>query len=256
MEKVSVYIYGKHALKEALLHKPRAVKKVFLAAHIIDAELSGLLKKQGIRAGTLSGTTLKKGGAEDAAHQGVVALVATEELVTPYDEFVKTLAAGKETALAVLDEIQDPHNVGAVIRSAAAFGIGGVLIPRHNQAPITGAVVKVSAGMAFRVPLVVIGNVNDTLRDLKKRGFWVYGLEGESTQPITNEKFDAPAVFVLGNESVGIRAKTREACDILLSIPIKPNCESLNVAAAAAVTFYEWGTNHENTKTRGSTSKH
>lgn len=237
---ISIYIYGKHALKEALLHKPRAVKKVFLASHIADAELSALLKKHGIRAGTLSGTTLKKGGAEDAAHQGVIALVGVEELVVPYSEFMKTLTVKEGTLLALLDEIQDPHNVGAIIRSAAAFGIAGVLIPPHRQSPVTGAVIKVSAGMAFRVPLVSIGNVNDTLRDLKERGFWIYGLEGESKQLIASEKFDAPAVFVLGNESSGIRAKTREACDILLSIPIKPDCESLNVAAAAAVTFYEW----------------
>lgn len=237
-----IYIYGKHALKEALLHKPKAVEKVFLSSSLEDGELRNLLAKAGIKPAVLSGSMVKKGTPEDAAHQGVIALISLSELVTPYEVFVQKLEVTPTTALVLLDELNDPHNVGAVIRSAAAFGIAGVLIPRHNQAPITGAVVKVSAGMAFRVPLVAIGNVNDTLRNLKERGFWIYGLAGESKQSVANEKFDAPAVFVIGNESSGIRAKTREACDILLSIPIEPESESLNVAAAAAVTFYEWST--------------
>ena len=240
-----IYIYGKHALKEALLYKPKSVEKVFLSAAIDDKELRDLLAKTGIQPATLSGATVKKGAAEDAAHQGVIALISLSELVIPYENFAQKLEPTPKTALVLLDELNDPHNVGAVIRSAAAFGIGGVLIPQHNQAPITGAVVKVSAGMAFRVPLVIIGNVNDTLRNLKERGFWIYGLEGESKQSIANEKFDAPAVFVLGNESTGIRAKTREVCDVLLSIPIKADCESLNVAAAAAVTFYAWSTQNQ-----------
>ncbi len=99
--------------------------------------------------------------------------------------------------------------------------------------------------MAFRVPLVTIGNVNDTLRDLKERGFWTYGLDGEAKQSITQEKFDAPTVFVFGNEENGIRQKTLELCDISLSIPMHPGCESLNVAASAAVALYAWSTKHE-----------
>jgi len=242
MDRERIYIYGKHALKEALLHKPKAVQKVFLSSQTHDEELFGLLKKAGIKPAELTGNTLKKGGAEDASHQGVIALISAGALVKPYEEFVKTLSVKRETALVLLDEIQDPHNVGAIIRSAAAFGIAGVLIPQHNQAPITGAVVKVSAGMAFRVPLVAIGNVNTTLRDLKERGFWIYALAGEAEKSIGDEKFDAPAVFILGNESAGIREKTKETADILLKIPIDPRCESLNVAASAAVVFYAWRT--------------
>ena len=161
------------------------------------------------------------------------------------DEFAKGLKINNNTALVLLDEIQDPHNVGAIIRSAAAFGISGVLIPEHNQAPITGAVVKVSAGMAFRIPLVAIGNINNTIRDLKKRGFWVYGLDGSSKKSISGESFDAPTIFILGNEAKGIRQKTRELCDALVSIPIDSKCESLNVAASAAVALYAWSAKHD-----------
>lgn len=240
----NTYIYGKHALKEALAHKPGAVKKVFLSPHVADAALRELIAKRGIKVAELRNEGEIKGFPGEASHQGVIALIAPEKILIPYGEFIKGLAPNADTALVLLDEIQDPHNVGAAIRAAAAFGISGVLIPPHNQAPITGAVVKVSAGMAFRVPLVSIGNVNTTLRDLKERGFWIYGLEGGEGNSISREKFDAPAVFVLGNESEGIRAKTREVCDILLSIPIHPQCESLNVAAAAAVSFYEWSRHH------------
>jgi len=243
---VGVYIYGKHALSEALSHRPTAVRKVYFGASMDDASLRALVKKHNIPVGELSEKKMPGGVSPDAAHQGVIAVVSTEDFVVSYESFVSNLNQTPDTALVLLGEVQDPHNVGAIIRSSAAFGISGVLIPEHRQAPVNGTVVKVSAGMAFRVPLVQIGNVNHTIEDLKKRGFWVYGLAGEGAQPIDKEQFDRPSVFVLGNESTGIREKTREACDALLSIPMNPKCESLNVAASAAVSFYAWGRQHPN----------
>ena len=105
--------------------------------------------------------------------------------------------------------------------------------------------IKVSAGMAFRVPLVEIGNVNMVIRDLKKAGFWIYGLDENAAQSVSDELYNKPTVFVLGNESQGIRKKTRELCDTLLSIPINPRCESLNVAASSAVVLFEWSSQHK-----------
>ena len=145
----------------------------------------------------------------------------------------------------ILGEVQDPHNVGAVIRSAAAFGFAGVLIPPHNQAPVTGTVVKVSAGMAFRIPLVTISNVNAVIRDLQQSGFWVYGLEGDGTVSTVNEEFAKPTAFVLGNEGSGLREKTKEACDDLISVPISKRCEPLNAAAATAVVLASWSAQHQ-----------
>jgi len=106
--------------------------------------------------------------------------------------------------------------------------------------------VKVSAGMAFRIPLVTVSNINNTIRDLKKKGFWIYGLEGESKNSMHDEKFDAPTAIILGNEAEGIREKTKELCDVLLSIPMNPSCESLNAAASAAVALYAWSAKHPN----------
>ncbi len=104
--------------------------------------------------------------------------------------------------------------------------------------------IKVSAGMAFRIPLVSISNVNSVARDLQKRGFWVYGLEGEGDATTTTEKFDRPSAFILGNEGSGLRQKTKELCDNLISIPIHPRCESLNAAAATAVVLSAWSKEH------------
>jgi len=244
MAQGKVYIYGKHALTEALRNAPGAVRKVFLSPEIHDQELKALIRKRGIAIAEFTPKNMPS-DIESASHQGVIGLVSTENLVQPYEKFISELVVTPDTALVLLDELQDPQNVGAIIRSAAAFGISGVLLAPHNQAPITGSVVKVSAGMAFRVPLVQLGNVNTALADLKKRGFWIYGLAGEGDHPLTKEKFDVPAVFIFGNESTGIRAKTREHCDILLSISTHPRTESLNVAAAAAVTLYAWSNSHK-----------
>ena len=170
--------------------------------------------------------------------------VDIKRLIRPYKEFMAKLEVTPDSMLVILDEIQDPHNVGAIIRSAAALGAAAVLFPEHNQAPITETVVKVSAGMAFRIPLIHIGNVNNAVRDLKERGFWIYGLDGESTTSITEESFDTPTVFIMGNEANGIRTKTRDLCDIMLRIPMNPRCESMNVASSASIAMYEWSTKH------------
>ena len=144
----------------------------------------------------------------------------------------------------ILDELNDPHNVGAIIRSAAAFGAAGVLMPPHHQSPVTGAVVKASAGMAFRVPLVRIGNVNYAVAALQKLGFRAYALAMEGSRNIAKERFDAPSVFVVGNEGRGIRQGTAKVCDALLRIPMDERCESLNAAVSAAVVLYAWSAQH------------
>ena len=239
----SIYIYGKHPVMEALANKPEIFQEVFIEKNLQDKTMELALRKAGIKLYKLKPNDKKLIG-EDARHQGVIAKVSSSKLALSYKEFIQSLEISPDTSLVILGEIQDPHNVGAVIRSAAAFGVSGVLIPEHNQAPITGTVVKVSAGMAFKVPLVTIGNVNTVVRDLKKRGFWVYGLEGSSDESLTDEKFKAPSVIILGNEAKGIREKTREHCDHLLKIPMHPASESLNASASASVALYAWSKQH------------
>lgn len=239
-----IYIYGKHALVEALGNAPKVIRKVFLARDMRDTELRALLQKNNIPTVELAKGSGKELVGRDTAHQGVIATMDPSPLLISLDEFLKTLDVKKNPAVAVLGEVQDPHNVGAIIRSAAAFGLSAVLIPEHNQAGITGAVVKTSAGMVFRIPLVSIGNVNNTLKVLKDKGFWIYGLAMDGKTTLGAEAFDAPTAFVVGNEGAGIREKTLVACDVTLSIPMNPRTESLNAAVSAAIVFYEWSRKH------------
>lgn len=235
-------MYGKHALKEALTEKPDAVQKVFLKNDFNDSETFNLIKRNHVPVYPLGSNTVRT-VADDAVHQGVIAVLDTTKVLVDGSSFIEALEVNQDTALLLLDELTDPHNVGAVIRSAAAFGFSGVLIPTHDQVQLTGAVIKTSVGMAFRIPLVSVGNINDTLRKLKEKGFWVYGLtmDGESLPTTT---FDAPSIFVLGNEGKGIREKTLDACDVRLSIPMNPRCESLNAAQAATIAMYSWFVQH------------
>ena len=204
-----------------------------------------MIKKAGITFSDLGKEKKDKRGINDSvAHQGIIGKISLDKLIRPYQEFIKDFKINNDTLILILGEIQDPHNVGAIIRSAVAFGASAILIPKHNQAPITSTVIKVSVGMAFQIPLVEVGNVNQIVRDLKDKGFWIYGLDEKADQNITDESFDQPTVFILGNEAKGIRQKTLELCDTLISIPINPKCESLNVAASTAVAIFAWSQQH------------
>lgn len=238
------YIFGKHAVSEALAERPDVIKQVFLDPNFSDKKIIGQIENSGLVPKLLNLNNPPRGVSAKAAHQGIVAGLLPEKLMVPYKEFIRGLEVDENTSLLILGEVQDPHNVGAVIRSAAAFGLSGVLIPPHNQAPVTGTVIKVSAGMAFRIPIVAISNVNSVARDLQERGFWVYGLEGKGDVTTVKEEFVRPSVFILGNEGSGLRQKTKELCDALISIPIHPRCESLNAAAATAVVLAAWSAQH------------
>ncbi len=239
-----VYIYGRHALVEALQNTPQIIQKVFLAPDIRDAKLRTLIEAHKISISLLNQKEGKQLVGRDTAHQGIIATMDPTSLLIPFSEFIEKLNMGNNPALAILGEVQDPHNVGAIIRSAAAFGFAGVLIPEHNQAPVTGSVVKTSAGMAFCIPLVTIGNVNNTLEILKKKGFWTYALAMEGSTTLGTDAFDRPSAFVIGNEGTGVRPMTLAHCDVKLSIPMHKRSESLNAATSAAIVFYEWSKKH------------
>jgi 23S rRNA (guanosine2251-2'-O)-methyltransferase len=209
MKRSKTYAHGKHAVGEAQKYAPQAVLKVF----------------------------------EDE-RGAPVAQISLSRLLKTYDEFIGSLSVTPDTLVVVLAGIEDPHNVGAIIRSAAAFGAAGVLLPEVNQAPITDAVIKVSAGMAFRVPLVTMGGYQQTLSDLRKRGFSIAALEQGAPTKLADAPFTKPTVLVLGNEGAGIPAAVRPLIDTALAIPMHSRAESLNVAAAAAVALFAWSSRH------------
>jgi 23S rRNA (guanosine2251-2'-O)-methyltransferase len=238
MREEKIYLYGKHALREAIEGNPRIIRKLFLDSNAAaDSDLVKVVRANGIAFSPMKED--KRSVDRDAVHQGVIAELDASALYVNLESVLSQTRAGNP-CLVLLDELQDPHNVGAIIRSAAAFGASAVLLPEHNQSPVTGAVIKASAGMAFRIPLVKIGNVNQTIRLLKEQQFWVYGLAMNGETKLKDAAFDTPTLFVVGNESTGIREKTLELCDVKLSIPMDPRCESLNAAAAASVVLYEW----------------
>jgi hypothetical protein len=168
-----VYIYGKHALREALTQRPLSVQKIFLSPQFDDEQLLQVITKSRISVFTLKTKELENEVGSETSHQGVIALIDPGQLMVPFASFIESLDMRTNPGLVVFDEVHDPQNVGSVIRSAAAFGISAILFPEHNQAQITGSVVKVSAGMAFRIPLVSIGNVNQTVRTLKEKEYVV-----------------------------------------------------------------------------------
>ena len=242
---MKTYIYGKHPVTEALMHRPDIVEKVFVDQEQ-HPEIDALAKKKNVFRTSFEWKLLQKKLGEHAVHQGVAAIVDVERLATDVHSFLDTLDTTKKHGVVLLGEIQDPQNLGSIIRSATAFNLSAVLIPKDRQAQITGSVIKASVGTAFRIPLVGIGNVNQTIALLKERRFWVYGLSGDAEKNIRDEYFEENTAFIIGNEGKGLREKTSEHCDEVLRIPIDANVESLNAGTSAAIAFYEWSTKHSN----------
>ncbi len=239
-----IYVYGRHALEEALQKAPHTIKKVFLSAATSTPDIQKALQERGIAVSHMKQRDVANLVGAEATHQGVIAVIDPALLVRDLKSFLAGMVPSENTVLVLLDELTDPQNVGAIIRSAAAFGAAGILLPQRRQAPITGAVAKVSAGMVFSVPIVSIGNVNQTVLALKEMGFRAYGLDMTGSKNAGDERFDAPSLIIIGNEGAGIRQKTMEHCDVVLKIPMSPACESLNASVSATVVLYEWSRHH------------
>ena len=236
------YIYGRHPVKALIAIAPERV----IALHVtstVEHEFRSIAAPRAIKEHQMDERKFDK-ELQNAVHQGVIAEVNTGGLMLDFKKFMEGLTVTSSTCLVLLNEVTDPHNVGAIIRSAAAFGAAGVLLPSHGGALVTGTVAKASAGTIFSIPLVMINNENHTILDLKKHGFWSYGLSGDAKKAYSSERFDAPAVFVVGSEGDGLRTKTQEHCDILLSIPMHARVESLNASVSAAVVLSEWSKQH------------
>jgi 23S rRNA (guanosine2251-2'-O)-methyltransferase len=243
--KNAIYLYGKNPLKEALLSAKRTgtmhIEEVFLTKSAeADPAIMSLLQSNKVTYSVVTYSEIESHVGRDTVHQGVLARLSQAQLYTSFDEMLQSLSAKERPLLVLLDELQDPHNVGAIIRSAVAFGADAILLPEHNQTQITASVIKSSSGMNFSIPIVRIGNINTTLITLQGKGFWVYGLTGDGDALLPTTTFDSPSVIVVGSEGDGIAKKTLEHCDFKLSVPISKQCESLNASTAVAVTLYEW----------------
>jgi len=236
---MSQWIHGMYAVLEALRVSPEKVRRVVAVTGRADARLGQVIEAARIgRVPVLRQPlrSVERLAGTGAVHQGVVALMA-EAGYADAEEVLER--AGTPALLVVLDGVEDPHNLGAVIRSAAAFGAGGVFLPAHRAAGLSPGSLKASAGTALRFPVARVGNVVAFLDRLKERGIWVVGLD-QGGQPIW-DGFDLrqPIALVLGAEGKGLRRLAREHCDAILGIPVGPGTESLNLSVAAGVALFE-----------------
>ena len=245
-------LVGRNPVREALERGDARVEKVVLqrGAHGsgIDA-IRRLAREAGVPVLSVPAQRVEF-LAPRQTHQGVVAIVAPVAYVD-LDEMLAGIAPGLDAVRAakpivvVLDEIEDPHNFGAILRSTVAAGGAGVVVPERRMAPLSSTAVKASAGTALRIPIARVSSLAAALEQTKERGYWVVGLDGGAALRGDPERFtvwdydwDRPVVLVVGNEGRGLRSGVRAACDALVEIPIRGAAESLNASVAAGIALF------------------
>jgi 23S rRNA (guanosine2251-2'-O)-methyltransferase len=238
-------IVGRNPVREALEHDPSRIEKVLLqkegGGQTLDA-VRRAASAAGVAVQYVPTHKLEK-MAPGLNHQGTVAIASplayreVHELLAEIAPDLDAVRAQKPIVL-VLDQIEDPYNFGAILRSAVAAGVAGVIVPRQHMAPLNAAAIKASAGMANRMPVARAGNLADVLTQLKERGYWVAGAAGEGTTSVWEMDWDRPLAIVLGSEGTGLRHRISETCDYLVSIPMHADAESLNVSVAAGILMF------------------
>ncbi len=233
-------VEGKNAVMEAL-KAGRPLDKIYIAKGEQDKTLRFLARKGKEAGAVISEVDRRKLDAMSVthAHQGVIAVAAVREYVSLEDILAIAGERGEAPLLVVCDEISDPHNLGAIIRTAECAGAHGVVIPRHRSAGITAVVEKTSAGAVEHMAVARVTNLAAALDTLKAAGLWVYGMAAEGSAGLWEADLRGGTVLVIGSEGSGMSRLTREKCDQLLSIPLRGKVSSLNASAAAAVVLYE-----------------
>ncbi len=231
-------IYGKQAVTEAL-HEGSA-ERVFVAHGLAPGtvrELQTLARREGVAVELVPRIQLDQ-TLRTTRHQGIAAELPDLEYAPPEAPFRLAEARGEKPLLVLLDGVTDPHNYGAVVRSAEVLGAHGVVTEERRSAPLSAVVAKVSAGASSHLPLVQVKNLPRYMGDLKSRGVWLYGAAGEATRRPEQIDWDRPAALVIGSEGAGMRRIVREGCDDLVAIPVRGRVASLNASVAAGVLLY------------------
>ena len=240
VEEVEGQLEGRNAIQEAL-KSGRTIDKVFIASGDTDRGLQHLAAQAKEAGAVVVPVDRRKLDAMSFthAHQGIIALAAAHDYCTIDDILAEAAARGEAPLIVICDELSDPHNLGAVLRSAECAGAHGVIIPKRRSAGLTAIVGKTSAGAVSYMPVARVANLPATLEELKKKGVWVYGTAAEGTTPLYDADLKGPAAIVIGSEGSGMGRLVREKCDFLVSIPMKGHISSLNASAAAAILLYE-----------------
>ena len=235
------WIWGKHSVYEALICE-RAINRIWCTSEIFSSEKFYIflkdLKLKGVLIEEVSWNRLSQ-LTYGASHQGIALQLASSKTIS-LDALIKFSKKNSANPIILaLDGITDPHNVGAIIRSAEAFDCKGIIIPQRRSAGITGTVAKVAAGALEYLPVSRVVNLNRALEELKKNGFLVVGLTGDAQLSITKFCEKTPLVVIIGAEDKGISLLTQKKCDFLLSIPLKGKTSSLNASVAAAISIFQ-----------------
>ena len=233
-------IEGRNAVIEAL-RAGTAIDKIYLARGETDATLGHIASTARNKGVVVTEVDRRKldGMSRTKSHQGVIAVAAVREYADVDDILGAAREKGEPPLIVVCDELSDPHNLGAVIRTAECAGAHGVIIPKRRSAGLTAIVAKTSAGAVSYLPVARVPNLTAALKDLKERGLWVFGTAADGGTSLYQADLKGPAVLVIGSEGDGMGRLVREQCDFLVSIPMKGKLNSLNASAAAAVVLYE-----------------
>ncbi|MGE5324377.1 MAG: 23S rRNA (guanosine(2251)-2'-O)-methyltransferase RlmB [Actinomycetota bacterium] len=232
-------IFGIHAVEEALAARGRGFEYIAVVAQRNDAriqKISQLCRAAGVPVRTMPRDQLTR-LARTAGHQGVVAVTAEKQYVDI--DYMLAKKRGQYNFLVVLDGVEDPHNLGAIIRTAEGAGADGLIIPERRASGVTGTVVKASAGASEYLPIAKVTNISRTLEELKDHNLWIVGLDERGPKTCYEVDYRMDCAVVLGAEGHGLHEQIRKKCDFLVSIPMLGNVASLNVSVAAGVVMYE-----------------
>lgn len=233
-------IEGRNAVIEAL-RAGTAMDKVYIAKGETDATLGHIASTARGKGIVVVEADRRKLDAMSVthSHQGVIAVAAVREYASVSDILQSARDKGEPPLVVVCDELSDPHNLGAVIRTAEAAGAHGVIIPKRRSAGLTAIVAKTSAGAVSYLPVARVANLTALLKELKEEGLWVFGTAADGSTSLYQADLKGPAAIVIGSEGNGMSRLVREQCDFLVSIPMRGQVNSLNASAAAAVVLYE-----------------
>ena len=233
-------IEGRNAVIEAM-RAGTAVDKVYIAKGETDATLGHIASTARGKGIVVVEADRRKLDAMSVthSHQGVIAVAAVREYASVSDILQSARDKGEAPLVVVCDELSDPHNLGAVIRTAEAAGAHGVIIPKRRSAGLTAIVAKTSAGAVSYLPVARVANLTALLSELKEEGLWVFGTAADGSTSLYQADLKGPAAIVIGSEGNGMSRLVREQCDFLVSIPMRGQVNSLNASAAAAVVLYE-----------------
>ena len=233
-------IIGRNPVMEAL-KSGRSVNKVIIYQQInarFHSQIQGLSKS----AGTIIQKVPKKKLdqlADGGNHQGVIAYVASYQYASIDDLFAKAEARNEEPFFIILDELEDPHNLGSILRTADATGVHGIIIPKHRSVGLTATVAKTSAGAIEYIPVARVTNITDTISELKERHVWVVGTDMKNSEDYRTLDGTLPIALVIGNEGKGISRLVKENCDWTVSLPMTGSVSSLNASVACSLLLYE-----------------